>query len=62
MHIWTNSHFGLVKSVEISKRIKPDHHPIFPSQKIQWQPPSFSIETAKIDSECLKNCFLGFEF
>ncbi len=40
MHIWTNLHFGLVKSPEILNRIKPDHHSIFPSQKIQLWPPT----------------------
>jgi hypothetical protein len=45
-------------SAEIWKRIKPDHLTIFPSQKIQLQPPNFFIVNEKFDSECLRKRIL----
>ncbi len=47
--IWANSYFiTILKSTEIWSRIKPDHHPIFPSIEIQLQSPKLLIVNGKI--------------
>ncbi len=40
LYMYTNSHFGLVNSAEISNRIKPDYS-IFPSQKNNYNTLTF---------------------
>ncbi len=56
-----NSYFKLVKLAENWSRIKPDHHPIFPSQKYSYSPQTFHCNR-KIRFGMPKNGSIEFEF